>query len=46
MYRSTPLVPLDSCLTAACVSVVHVSAYSLAVSQASDLELLLVGYVA
>ena len=42
MYRSSPLVPLDSCLTAAaCFS----SACSFAVSQASDLALL-VGYVA
>ena len=42
MYRSSPLVPLDSCLTAAaCLS----SACSFAVSQASDLALL-VGYVA
>ena len=41
MYRSSPLVPLDSCLTAAaCFS----SACSFAVSQASDLALL-VGYV-
>ena len=44
--RSSPLVPLDSCLTAAAyVSLVHVSACSFAVSQASDL-VLLVGYVA
>ena len=42
MYRSSPLVPLDSCLTtAACLS----SACSFAVSQASNLSLL-VGYVA
>ena len=42
MYRSSPLVPLDSCLTAvACLS----SACSFAVSQASDLALL-VRYVA
>ena len=42
MYRSSPLVPLDSCLTAAaCLS----SAFSFAVSQASDLALL-VGYLA
>ena len=42
MYRSSALVPLDICLTAAaCLS----SACSLAVSQASDLALL-VGYVA
>ena len=42
MYRSSPLVPLDSCLTAAaCLS----SACSFAVSQASDLALL-VGIVA
>ena len=41
MHRSSPLVPLDSCLTAAaCLS----SACSFAVSQASDLALL-VGYV-
>ena len=41
MYRSSPLVALDSCLTAAaCLS----SACSFAVSQASDLALL-VGYV-
>ena len=40
MYRSSPLVPLDSCLTAAaCLS----SACSFAVSQASDWALL-VGY--
>ena len=48
MYRSSPWVPLDSCLTAAaCLSesLVHVSACSFAVSQASDLALL-VGYVA
>ena len=39
--RSSPLVPLDSCLTAfAHVSLVHVSACSFAVSQASDLALL------
>ena len=37
MHRSSPLVPLDSCLTAAaCLS----SACSFAVSQASDLALL------
>ena len=42
VYRSSPLVPLDSCLTAAaCLS----SACSFTVSQASDLALL-VGYVA
>ena len=42
MYRSSPLVPLDSCLTAAaCLS----SAYSFAVSQVSDLAVL-VGYEA
>ena len=42
MYRSSPLVPLDSCLTAAaCLS----SACSFAVSQVSDLALQ-VGYVA
>ena len=42
MYRSSALVPLDSCLTAAaCLS----SACSFAVSQASDF-MLLVGYVA
>ena len=42
VYRSSPLVPLDSCLTAAaCLS----SACSFAVSQASDLSLL-VGYAA
>ena len=42
MYRSAPLVQLDSCLTAAaCLS----SACSFAVSQVSDLGLL-VGYVA
>ena len=42
MYRSSPLVPLNSCLTAAaCLS----SACSFVVSQASDLALL-VGYVA
>ena len=42
MYRPSPLVPLDSCLTAAaCLS----SACSFAVSQASDLALL-VEYVA
>ena len=42
MYRSSPLVPLGSCLTAAaCLS----SACSFAVSQASDLALL-VGYAA
>ena len=41
MYRSWPLVPLDSCLTAAaCLS----SACSFAASLASDLALL-VGYV-
>ena len=46
MYRSSLLVPLDSCLTAAaCLSSAHVSACSYAVSQASDLALL-VGYVA
>ena len=46
MHRSSPLVPLDSCLTAvACISIVHVSACSFAVSQASDLALL-VGYEA
>ena len=46
MHRSSPLVPLDSCLTAAAyVSLVHVSACSFAVLQASDLALL-VGYVA
>ena len=42
MYRSSPLVPLDSCLTAAARLF---SACSFAVSQASDLALL-VGYVA
>ena len=42
VYKSSPLVPMDSCLTAAaCLS----SACSFAVSQASDLALL-VGYVA
>ena len=42
MYRSSPLVPLANCLTAAaCLS----SACSFAVSQASDLALL-VGNVA
>ena len=41
MYRSSPLVPLDSCLAAAaCLS----SACSFVVSQANDLTLL-VGYV-
>ena len=46
-YRLTPLVvPLDSCLTAAaCLSIVNAGACSFAVSQASDLALL-VGYVA
>ena len=51
MYRSSPLVPLGSCLTAAVwlqlhASLVHVSACLFAVSQASDLALLLVWYVA
>ena len=42
MYRSLPMVPLDSCLTAAaCLS----SACSFAVLKTSDLALL-VGYVA
>ena len=42
MYRSSPLVPLDSCLT---VVAYLSSACSFAVSQASDYALL-VGYVA
>ena len=40
MSRSTPLVPLDSCLIAASRLSAHVSACSFTVSQASDLALL------
>ena len=39
IYRSSPLVPLDSCLQLH-VSLVHVGTSSFAVSQASDLTLL------
>ena len=46
MHRSSPLVPLDSCLTAAaCHSSAYISACSFAMSHSSDLALL-VGYVA